>query len=126
VARILVLDDDIPTRQFLRDILEKLLKHTVSEAGRVSAAVELAKGGTFDLMLLDLRLPDGTALDLCKALDGLKIAGDVPKWVVTGEKPLDWDAALWAGFGVRGCLVKPFPIDTLVSIVNECLGKSKT
>lgn len=119
MARILVLDDDPTTRQFLRDILEKILKHQVSEAGSVGKALELAGGQAFDLMLLDLRLPDGTAMDVCKGLKERGTGADVPKWVITGEKPLDWDEALWASFGVRGCLVKPFPIEKLVGLIEQ-------
>lgn len=125
MAHILVLDDDPVTRQFLRDVLEKLLKHSVEDASRVESAVEIARGRPFDFMFLDMNLPDGTALDFCRALSRLDIGVGTPKCLITGNKPLEWDSGPWSGFGVKGCLVKPFKIDSLVDILNECLGNSR-
>ena len=40
----------------------------VMTAGSVTEALELAKEVTFDLYILDVRLPDGTGYELCQKL----------------------------------------------------------
>ena len=40
----------------------------VLTAGSVAEALELAKEITFDLYILDIRLPDGTGVELCQKL----------------------------------------------------------
>jgi len=40
----------------------------VLTAGSVAEALELAKEITFDLYILDVRLPDGTGVELCQKL----------------------------------------------------------
>lgn len=124
MARLLIVDDDLLTRRFLRDVLEKLLRHTVEEASSVAAALERAGTTQFDLVFLDQNLPDGTALDLCQALSQLQPHLLTPKWLITGEKPLVWDTKVWTHFGVQGYLVKPFRIHAITDVLNRCLAPS--
>ena len=42
--------------------------YRVLTAGSVAEALELAKEITFDLYILDIRLPDGTGVELCQKL----------------------------------------------------------
>jgi hypothetical protein len=65
--RMLVVDDDADVRGLLVRALERD-GHTVRAVGTVAEArAELNHGGT-DVMVLDLALPDGTGLDLCRRL----------------------------------------------------------
>jgi CheY-like chemotaxis protein len=121
MAHILVMDDDSVTRVFLGDVLGKLFNHTVHAAASVEEALDAAVRAPMDLMFLDQNLPDGTAVEFCETLAQAPGRRTVPKWLVTGEKPLRWDAAFWRGFDVRGCLIKPFRIDQIERILQECL-----
>ena len=61
-SHILLVEDD-PT---LQDLIEKLLinnNYLVSKAGKISEADKLIKLFTFDLILLDIMLPDSNGLD---------------------------------------------------------------
>lgn len=44
----------------------------VLTAGSVAEALELAKDITFDLYILDVRLPDGTGVELCQKLHEMR------------------------------------------------------
>jgi DNA-binding response OmpR family regulator len=46
--------------------------YTVLTAGTVSEGLQLAKEMAFDLCILDVRLPDGTGIELCQKLRGLQ------------------------------------------------------
>ncbi|MHC1788072.1 sigma-54-dependent transcriptional regulator [Solidesulfovibrio sp.] len=70
MARILVIDDDA----FFREFLCRLLAaegHDPAAAATVAAAAGLAGAEDFDLVFLDVRLPDGSGLDLLPRLRAL-------------------------------------------------------
>ena len=123
MAKILLLEDDPRLRQFLRDAIGGFLKHEVRAASGLQEALSLARSIPFDLMLLDQRLRDGTALDFCRALP--KSCLSVPKWILTGEKPLAWDSRLWDSLGVRGYLLKPVSLELLTDTIGSCLESRK-
>lgn len=65
--RVLVVEDSAPTRDLLVRSLEDE-GMTVVTAARVSTGMRSAMAGDFDVLVLDLMLPDGDGLDLCRAL----------------------------------------------------------
>jgi DNA-binding response OmpR family regulator len=65
--RILVVEDSAPTRDLLRRSLEEA-GHTVSLASRCASGRRLAEGGDFDLAIVDVMLPDGSGVELCRDL----------------------------------------------------------
>ena len=117
----MVLDDDPTTRRFLRDVLEKLFQHRVTEAANVKQGLSQVRVSCPDMILLDQHLPDGTAVDFCQLLSQMQAPKDVPKWLITGEKPLAWDSGFWERFNVRGFMVKPFPIELIDDVIHRCL-----
>ncbi len=46
--------------------------YDVLTAGTVNEALQLARETAFDLCILDVRLPDGTGIELCQQLRGLQ------------------------------------------------------
>ena len=65
--RILLIEDCAPTRDLLRRFLEGA-GHRVESAARLSSASRLAAAEPFDVIVLDVMLPDGSGLDLCREL----------------------------------------------------------
>jgi signal transduction histidine kinase len=78
---VLVVDDDPDTRENLRDILE-LDGYHVEEAGTAAAALARGDWDRFGAVLLDRRLPDGSAEDLLPRFR--QLAPDAAVVVVTG------------------------------------------
>ena len=68
---LLVVDDDADTRSNLRDILD-LDGHTVETAGTVAEVLARPSWDHIAAILLDRRLPDGTAEDLLPRLRRLR------------------------------------------------------
>jgi two-component system OmpR family response regulator len=66
-ARILHVDDHQDTRLMMAALLGDC-GYGVLTAGSVTEALDLAKEITFDLYILDVRLPDGTGVELCEKL----------------------------------------------------------
>jgi CheY-like chemotaxis protein len=66
-ARILHVDDHQDTRLMMAALLQDC-GYGVLTAGSVAEGWELAKEINFDLYILDVRLPDGTGVELCQKL----------------------------------------------------------
>lgn len=66
-ARILHVDDHQDTRLMMAALLQER-GYGVLTAGSVGEGLQLAKEIAFDLYILDVRLPDGTGVELCQKL----------------------------------------------------------
>ncbi len=66
--RVLIVDDSAPFRRTARELLECRGYRVVGEADNVSAGLEAVERLRPDAVLLDVRLPDGSGLDLCELL----------------------------------------------------------
>ena len=68
---ILHVDDDPDIRLLMAGSLSEF-GYTVVTAGTVAEAMQLAKEIPFSLCILDVRLPDGTGIELCQRLRKLQ------------------------------------------------------
>jgi len=76
MADILVVDDEGSARSTLALLLRKR-GHRVAEAAGVTDAVKALTDDTFDLIVTDLRMPDGTGLDVLRAVKAQNHDADV-------------------------------------------------
>jgi DNA-binding response OmpR family regulator len=101
------------------------LKRGLARAGyateSVSTAAEALKADSYDVVLLDLGLPDGDGTELCVTLRG---RSDAAILVITarGEEP-DRVAALDAG--ADDYIVKPFGFAELMARIRAVLRRSR-
>lgn len=65
--RILVVDDHLETRELVARHLERA-SHGVKAVGTCEEAESALTGARFDVVVLDVMLPDGSGLDLCARL----------------------------------------------------------
>lgn len=65
--RILVIEDSPPTRDLLRASLDET-GHTAIFASRASSARKVLEKESFDVLVIDIMLPDGNGLDLCREI----------------------------------------------------------
>jgi DNA-binding response OmpR family regulator len=68
---VLHVDDDPDIRLLMAGSLSEF-GYTVVTAGTVAEAIQLAKEIPFSLCILDVRLPDGTGIELCQSLRKLQ------------------------------------------------------
>jgi DNA-binding NtrC family response regulator len=117
VERILVVDDDATIRQTLAEILDRQ-GYEVHSAEDGAAALAAARRCSFDLALLDLRLPDTGGLDLMAALRELD---DRTLVVVMTAYPEVRTAISALKAGAYDYLNKPFDLDDLKGLVRRAL-----
>ncbi len=109
---ILLVDDESRLRQTLARSL-KARGYRVDEAATCRETVDTVASGRYDLLLLDVNLPDATGWD---ALRELAAAGrEIPTIVASAVPP---SARRVKEFRPLGVLHKPFPIDALLHLVQ--------
>lgn len=67
--RVMIVDDHAVVRRGLADLLaERREFSVVGEAGSVQEAIEVAAATAPDVVVLDLRLPDGSGIEACREI----------------------------------------------------------
>lgn len=116
-SRVLVVDDEASLRQVIVRNLE-MRGYEVVGAGTAMEALDALGTGEFDLMLLDINLPDLTGWEVLR-----RLAPEVQKCVPTvvfSASPLAPRRV--EEFRPAGMLLKPFPMDALLRLVAEVTG----
>ncbi len=121
VLRILLVEDHGDTARIMTQVLVRE-GHKVHAAADVATALELANAQQFDLMLSDLGLPDGSGLDLLRALRG---RGHLfPAIALSGYgQDEDIRQSLAAGFALH--LTKPVDMSRLIEAVTTLVANAR-
>ncbi len=117
-ARILHVDDHQDTRLMMAALLADG-GYGVMTAGSVAEGVHLAKDIAFDLYLLDVRLPDGTGIELCQKLRALRPEVPVLYYSAYGEEQEHQQAVATCG---DAYLRKPVAIAEIEKAIGNLLG----
>jgi PAS domain S-box-containing protein len=121
-AKILIIDDNISLAQNLRDVLEgaRELDVEVRLAPDASSGSAAAERDGFDVAVVDVKLPDGSGVDLLPPLRAASPQGEIV--LVTGFATVDTAiAALKAG--AFAFILKSFRPEELISTVAQALEK---
>jgi putative two-component system response regulator len=85
---VLIVDDDPLVRETMRDYVEHL-GYSVRDAASAEAALALLTQEVPDLILLDVRMPGITGIELCRRLKAEEATRLVPVVLLTAERELD-------------------------------------
>lgn len=120
-ARILIVDDEAGIRQTLRGILEDE-GHSVTAAADAVSGQALMASDEFDLVLLDVWLPDRDGLDILEELR----EGDfqTPVIVISGHGNID-TAVKAMRIGAHDFLEKPLALNRVVVSVENALERNR-
>ncbi|SLN16008.1 response regulator transcription factor CtrA [Roseisalinus antarcticus] len=119
--RVLLVEDDPTTSKSI----ELMLTHAnlnVYATDLGEEGIDLAKLYDYDLILLDLNLPDMNGLDVLRQLRLARI--DTPILVLTGEEATESKLKSF-GFGADDYLTKPFHREELVARIHAIIRRSK-
>ena len=121
---ILVVDDNRQISDFLAETMLPGLGYDVLVARDANSAIKVIKqhNANFDLMLLDLQLPDLTGLDLLRRLD--KDGYHIPTILMTGHGS-EQVAAEAFRLGVHDYLSKPLDESLLTEAITRSLSESR-
>ncbi|PJE27734.1 two component transcriptional regulator, winged helix family [Pseudooceanicola antarcticus] len=118
LKKILLVDDDEDLREALSEQLVMTEDFDVFEAGSGAEATQKVKEGLFDLVILDVGLPDTDGRELCRLLrkQGLKS----PVLMLTGHDS-DADTILGLDSGANDYVTKPFKFPVLLARIRAQL-----
>ncbi|QLV02760.1 aerobic respiration two-component sensor histidine kinase ArcB [Escherichia marmotae] len=100
-----------------RSVLEKL-GNTVDVAMTGKAALEMFKPGEYDLVLLDIQLPDMTGLDISRELTKRYPREDLPPLVALTANVLK-DKQEYLDAGMDDVLSKPLSVPALTAMIKK-------
>ena len=120
--RLLLVDDDARLSSMVGDYLRSA-GFEIDTAGTLAAAREKLAAEAFDALVLDLMLPDGDGLDLCRELRGEARTRHLPLLMLTARgEPMDRIVGL--ELGADDYLPKPFEPRELLARVKALLRRA--
>lgn len=121
VMQVLVVDDE-PS---IRRLTEKELaseRRRITTAGSVKEALAVFSRDTYDIVLLDMRLPDGTGLDLLAQFQDM--APEVQVIILTGYGDVD-NAVRAMKIGAYDYIAKPYALDRLIMLMEKAWQRTR-
>jgi two-component system KDP operon response regulator KdpE len=118
VTTILVVDDDLQLRRFLRTTLAGH-GHAVAEAGTVAEAIDAIARVHPAVILLDLGLPDGDGLTLLRRIP----PEGRPPVIVLSARGQEGDKVTALDAGAEDYLTKPFGASELLARIRVALRR---
>jgi two-component system phosphate regulon response regulator PhoB len=120
-VKILVIEDEPDIRKNLEYNLSRE-GFSVSTAASISEANTLLTSTDYNLILLDLMLPDGSGLDLCKSIKSNSDTESIPIIILTAKDD-EVDKVVGFELGADDYVTKPFSVRELVLRVKAVLKR---
>jgi two-component system, cell cycle response regulator CtrA len=119
--RVLLIEDGSATAQSI-ELLREAESFNVDSTDLGEEGVDLAKRYEYDIILLDLNLPDISGYEVLRTLRVSKLK--TPILIVTGRAGIE-DKCKGLGFGADDYMTKPFHKDELVARIHAVVRRSK-
>ncbi len=121
--RILVIEDSPIMRQLLRTLLSGAGYECILATGVVGGLKSCAQHKP-DLIMLDVNLPDGNGIDLCRTLKADPKVRHIPVLLLTGEARGVENRVDGFDAGAEDYVIKPFNVKELLSRLKGILQAS--
>ncbi|MFN8456121.1 MAG: response regulator transcription factor [Anaerolineae bacterium] len=117
MIKVLVVDDHAIVRRGVLQILAEAPEMRVTgEARTAQEALRLARETVYDVVILDIALPDGSGLEVLKQLQSLKPA---PRVLILSIYPEEQYAIRVLKLGAMGYLTKDSAPDELITAIRK-------
>ncbi len=115
IQRILIIDDDSLSREFLTEAV-RALGYQAESANNAEAGLERVRSGTFDLVLTDMRMPGMNGVELVRTLG--REASGLPVVLVTAHGTIE-TAVEAMRLGAEDFLVKPCNREAIELVIRR-------
>ncbi len=118
-TRVMIVDDHEVVREGLRSLLRRRQElAVVGEAGSVASAIEEARRTEPDVIIMDVRLPDGSGVEACR-----EIRAERPETKVIMLTSYADEEAVFASImaGAIGYLLKQTSTKTLIEAIERAM-----
>jgi DNA-binding NtrC family response regulator len=120
--KILVIDDDQAVLNYLNMFLLQAGIYDVTVLSNSTRAYGELKNNAYDLLLLDMDMPDVTGLDILKSIQQDNI--DIETIVLTGVEDIELAVSAMK-LGAMEYLIKPVDGDRLLSLINTAMEQRR-
>ena len=124
VKTILLVEDHAASRKLVRVVLGDNKRYQILEAVSASEALAQLRKVRPDLLLLDIRLSNGSGLDVISAVRADPSFDDVPAIAITAQAMKD-DERRFLAAGFDGYLSKPLDTRRLPEIVDRFINEGR-
>ncbi|HEX3849435.1 MAG TPA: response regulator [Polyangiaceae bacterium] len=125
MSRILVVEDSVSMRSFVRNALESDSRSgaglEVVEASSGFEALRLLPRGPYDLVITDINMPDINGLELISFIRKSELHKKTPVLIISTQSS-ERDRARGLSLGANGYLLKPFTPEVLQGEVWRVLA----
>jgi DNA-binding response OmpR family regulator len=119
--KILIIEDDKDIVELLQHYLEKEI-FVLKDASDGFSGLEKVKSENFDLIILDIMLPEMSGLDVCKELRGDPKTVSIPIIMLTAKSE-ETDKIVGLELGADDYVTKPFSPKELVARIKALLRR---
>ena len=119
--RVLIIEDDISTAQSI-ELMLKSESFNVYTTNLGEEGIDLGKVYDYDIILLDLNLPDMSGFEVLRSLRASKVR--TPTLILSGLAGIE-DKVKGFGFGADDYMTKPFREEELVARILAVVRRSK-
>jgi DNA-binding response OmpR family regulator len=123
MARILVIDDEPDIQQLLTYNLERD-GHAVTAVGSGGDGLHELRRRAYDLVVLDLMLPDRDGLEVCRVIRADQRLGSIAVIMLTA-KGEESDVVIGLGLGADDYVTKPFRVKELMARIKVRLARNR-
>ncbi|MBC7655525.1 MAG: sigma-54-dependent Fis family transcriptional regulator [Oligoflexus sp.] len=121
MIKTLIIEDDISFSELLTGFLERY-NHDVISSAKIQPALKILSEKSFDLILVDYRLPDGTGLEILKAVREKNL--NIPIIMMTSFNDVR-TAVKSIQLGAFDYIIKPVNPDELLLTIKKSLDKKE-
>ena len=121
LEKIIVLDDDLMIRKTLEDLLRKK-RYSVKSVQTIQDAQKQLLKDTYDLIFIDLKLPDGSGMEILRELHELPNA-PMPI-MISGHGNME-DVIDCMRLGARDYVIKPFDTEQIELVLKRAENYSQ-
>ncbi|HEX7481237.1 MAG TPA: response regulator [Polyangiales bacterium] len=118
MQRVLLVDDSSATRAYVRAALEAGADVHVTDAASGFEALRILPREHFDLLVVDINMPNINGLELVSFIRQSEAHRDTPLLIISTEAS-ERDVARAMSLGASGYLAKPFTADALLQAVAK-------
>ena len=121
--KILIIEDEPDIRKTLEYNISREGYHVVGASSLLEAKSQI-ESDSFSLILLDLMLPDGSGLDLCREIKSDKEKSSVPIIILTAKDD-EVDKVVGFELGADDYVTKPFSVRELILRMKAVLKRGE-
>lgn len=117
----ILLAEDHPRNQEVVLALLEPFEANVTVAENGVAALNALKGDTFDIVLMDIRMPVLDGMDALKQFRELELSENRPPTPVVAltANAIEEDVETYKSAGFNACIAKPFTVHELIGVISQ-------